>query len=76
MNDFHDVQSEGMAWCIAISLILVGMGIMVIILGIVTCKQKTYEQGQIDAINGKIHYELKRNEDGEEVWVEKEGGKK
>lgn len=30
-----------------------------------------YKKGQIDAINGKIKYELKKTENGESVWVEK-----
>lgn len=27
-----------------------------------------YKQGQIDAINGKIYYELKENPDGSSEW--------
>lgn len=27
-----------------------------------------YRQGQIDALNGKIHYELVTNEDGSSSW--------
>lgn len=32
---------------------------------------RTYKQGQIDAINGKIIFELKTQEDGSVVWVRK-----
>lgn len=30
-----------------------------------------YRQGQIDALNGKVEYEKKENEDGEITWVKK-----
>lgn len=30
-----------------------------------------YKQGQIDALNGKVFFELKKQEDGTTVWVRK-----
>lgn len=30
-----------------------------------------YKQGQVDAINGKIVFELKKNADGTSTWVRK-----
>lgn len=32
---------------------------------------KRYKQGQIDALNGKIKYERKENENREIIWIEK-----
>jgi hypothetical protein len=32
-----------------------------------------YRRGQIDALTGKVKYELRENEMGERVWVEKGG---
>lgn len=29
-----------------------------------------YRTGQIDALNGKIHYRLEKQEDSEFIWVE------
>ena len=43
-----------------------------ILLHLIFEKDKGYMQGQIDAANGIMNYELRSNEYGETVWVEKE----
>jgi hypothetical protein len=33
-----------------------------------------YKKGQIDAINGEIHYQLEKQQNGETEWVEIKNG--
>ena len=62
-------MSEGVAGIIV--GILVG-SILVVGLSLSFPEQtKIYKQAQIDAINGKILFELKKQEDGSVVWERK-----
>ena len=70
LQDFQDMTVFEM-YGIIIVLVMLGF-----VLGFgftlwINRNEKTYKQGQIDAINGKINYEKKENDDGEMVWVEK-----
>ena len=38
-------------------------------------RHTSYRQGQIDAVNGVMKYELVEQDDGETVWELKEGNK-
>ncbi len=51
---------------IALCLILIGFSI-----GQSVPNDWEYKQGHVDALNGKIKYEKKENEDGETIWVKK-----
>jgi hypothetical protein len=44
------------------------MGVMLSIIAD-SCSNNTYKDGQIDAINGKVYYELRSQEDGTTDWV-------
>lgn len=34
-------------------------------------RHNAYRKGQIDALSGKIHFELKKQEDGSIIWMRK-----
>jgi cell division protein FtsL len=60
------------------SLIILFYTILIIIFSIIKYNDG-YKQGQIDALNNKIKYELRENEDGTKEWVEikrRKGGEK
>ena len=70
LKDFHTATTFQM-WAIVIALLILGIMIGIIILGISTNpNDDSYFRGQIDAIRGIIKWELKSNEDGEEIWTE------
>jgi len=48
--------------------LLVGFGIGFFICGIFSLSQPDYKDGQIDAINGVIKYELQVQADGSTKW--------
>ena len=50
---------------------LIGAFLMLLIILIVTWDTPGYKEGQIDALTGKIKYELKKQEDGQTIWVDK-----
>lgn len=54
-----------LAYCLFAG-ITIGLGISISAFGI---EKEGYKKGQIDALRGIVKYELKRNEDGEEVWT-------
>lgn len=59
-------------------LIGFGLGMMmtaiifVILISIFPEKTSLYRQGQIDALNGVVHYELQTQPDGSKIWKRKE----
>lgn len=59
-------------------LIIFGLGMMMtaIILGMLKRidppASPLYRQGQIDALNGVVHYELQTQPDGSKIWKRKE----
>lgn len=58
-----------------LSSFLIAFGLAGIILGSIKlfydkAFEEGYKQGQIDALTGKVKYELSKNEDGELVWTE------
>jgi len=60
-------------WINFILLIVTGIIIGIMIMFIIqTTSKNTYREGQIDAINGEIKYELKKQSDGEIRWIKKE----
>lgn len=74
MTDFQNCTSEWQAWVYASSFFICGIIAGLIIATLLTAKESTnegYKQGQIDAINGKIKYELKENEDKSKTWHNK-----
>lgn len=54
---------EAILLCVVILVMLIVM--------MYCCYYEGYQHGQIDALNGKIKFEKKENEDGETVWTEK-----
>lgn len=46
--------------------------IFVILISIFPEKTSLYRQGQIDALNGVVHYELQTQPDGSKIWKRKE----
>ena len=53
---------------LAISVILLGVGIILGILWGVYLSHNDYRQGQIDSLTGKIKYELRINSDSTVTW--------
>lgn len=55
-------------------LLLIGFGLGLLV-GCIPQLENRYKQGQIDAINGVIKYELKKQDDNTTKWVKikKEG---
>lgn len=68
LSEFQSMSSQFEAWATLIVLIFGGF-VVGYMLGELTTG--SYKQGQIDALNGKIKYEKRENEDGELVWEEK-----
>jgi len=48
---------------------IVFMALMILAVGWQSVEDASYKQGQIDAINGKIVYELRESSDGSKGWV-------
>ena len=72
MNNSQNILSEYEDWYIVfvhISLFVVGLGLGLVITLLLS---KSYRQGQIDALRGKIKYEKKENKNGELLWTEKQ----
>lgn len=67
---FKDIHSEWDAWTTAIPFIFLGIIIGAGIFLFLSRNDKTYFEGQIDAIRGNIKYRLVENELGESVWEE------
>ena len=70
LNDFQSIHTELYAWVVFVGIMALGAAIMTLIFAIILRNEKTYKQGQIDAINGKIFYEKIENEDKETIWSE------
>lgn len=60
--------NEGIAFIIGIIL---GAAVIVISSGIFVENTMPYKAGQIDALSGKVLYELKDQPDGTRIWVRK-----
>lgn len=72
MNDFNEISSEIEAWFTFFEIFILGFAVCWVIIVLSLRKEKTYKQGQIDALNDKIYYEKQENEDKEIIWVEKQ----
>ena len=48
--------------------LLLGMMIGIVLVGWSNRNEKTYMEGQVDAINGVINYELVKQQNGEMKW--------
>ena len=53
---------------------LIGLVTGILVMGIMALivTNGNYKDGQIDALTGKIKYELKKQEDGQTIWVHKD----
>ena len=60
--------NEGLAFTIGLSL---GAAFIVIMSGIFVEYSTFYKSGQIDALTGRVLFELKDQPDGTRVWVRK-----
>lgn len=49
------------------------IGILVTLMCSIVLFGSDYKKGQIDAINGKIRYELQVQPDNSQIWVSKSG---
>ena len=66
MKKYNAVKS--IMICIAVSIIFI---FLILIVSVRSSFREGYKIGQIDAINGKIYYELFEYEDGEREWKKK-----
>jgi hypothetical protein len=71
LNEIQELSSQFEAWVFVIGLVLIGMLLGFMFTLKFVFKEGDYMRGQIDAINGKVKYEKRENEDGELVWEKK-----
>ena len=64
--DYHKGDVVVRRVVIGIICLLIGF-----IVGNLSNRESRYKQGQIDAINNEIHYELQVQEDNETIWIKK-----
>lgn len=69
LEDFHTATLLDIYFFMFV-LMLLGFASGIFFVWWLERKEKTYKQGQIDAINGEIHYELKKTKYGESRWCE------
>lgn len=56
-------------WVKTVALVMVAM--MIVVLWVASHEyDRGYKQGQIDALNGSIHWQLQRQADGQMLWTE------
>ena len=72
LSAFHQVTTNFEAWSLFGLIVFIGIGLTIILLVILeACGViKSYKEGQIDAMNGKIKYKKEEQENGEIYWVE------
>lgn len=57
---------------VAVSIVIYFFTILIVVILLQVTSDKYYKQGQVDAINGKVKYELKVQPDSARIWVKKE----
>jgi hypothetical protein len=75
VQEFQSIQNAVTAWIYIIALTFNGYAFGIIFSLFFDLKDH-YRKGQIDALNGKIKYEKRENEDGETVWEKIKSDKK
>ncbi len=72
LNDFH-TATIGDVYATIFLLVFLGFLLAIVIIATFHIDlTDRYRKGQIDALNGKVKYEKRENDDGEMVWVKKE----
>lgn len=61
------MRTNSWLWAIMMVVAVLFTGLLVWHAGVENGKLQ-YRQGQIDALNGKVQYELVINEDNEKIW--------